>query len=116
MRKAKSMAGFRTYFVCAALAAPWLAGGTENVPRSPYAQWANVPDAGQLKVGLNYQESEAYYIWDARNMYGITVHQQGGERYGIDIRQGYVSFDYGINEKWAADLSIGYTTVGWRAF
>ena len=40
----------------------------------------------------------------------------GGENYGIDVRQGYFTFDYGITEKWAADLNIGATTVGWRPF
>ena len=40
----------------------------------------------------------------------------GGENYGIDVRQGYFTFDYGITEKWAADLNLGATTVGWRPF
>jgi hypothetical protein len=40
----------------------------------------------------------------------------GGENYGIDVRQGYFALQYGINDRWAADLEVGGTTVGWRAF
>jgi hypothetical protein len=39
-----------------------------------------------------------------------------GENYGIDVRQGYFTFNYGITKKWAADLNLGATTVGWRPF
>ena len=43
-------------------------------------------------------------------------YQKNGEHYGIDINQGYLTFQYGITEKWAADLAMGCTTAGWRAF
>ena len=62
-----------------------------------------------------YEESEAYHIWAARKLYNVTV-EASGEKYGIDINQGYFALQYGITEKWAADLNIGGTTVGWRTF
>ena len=46
-----------------------------------------------------------------RQYQNVTV-KSGGENYGIDINQGYFAFQYGITEKWAADLNIGYTTRG----
>lgn len=88
---------------------------TENVPHAPFAQWAEVPQEGQLLTRLTYQESEAYYIWAGNTRYSVTTHAEG-ERYGIDMNQGYLSLQYGLTEKWAADLAIGYTTVGWRYF
>jgi hypothetical protein len=88
---------------------------SENVAHEPFAQWADVPDRGQLVVRLTYEESEAYHFWagDKRHLVDFAAN---GEHYGIDINQGYVSLQYGFTEKWAADLSIGATTVGWRYF
>jgi hypothetical protein len=96
-----------------ALALPAL--GSENVPHAPFAQWADLPTQGQLVVGAFYDESEAYHIWAKNSFHDVTWHANG-ERYGIDINQGWLSFQYGIVDKWAADLSIGYTTSGWRYF
>jgi hypothetical protein len=97
------------------LATPGRVNGSENVPHAPFGQWADVPKPGQLITGLFYVESEAYHIWAKNDYHDITVHAHG-ERYGIDINEGWVVLQYGITERWAADLSIGYTTVGWRAF
>jgi hypothetical protein len=88
---------------------------SEDVPHRPFAQLADLPDAGQFVVGLVYEESEAYHIWASGRQYSVNV-KAAGENYGIDINQGYVALQYGITEKWAADLNIGGTTVGWRAF
>lgn len=96
------------------IAAP-IARATENVAHEPFAQWANVPDYGQLTVRLTYEESEAYHFWANDTRY-LADFPARGEHYGIDINQGYLSLQYGITKKWAADLSIGYTTVGWRYF
>jgi hypothetical protein len=89
---------------------------SENVPHRPYAQWADVPESGQFVFGLVYEESEAYHIWASGKQHDITVNPPDGENYGIDMNQGYLALQYGITEKWAADLSIGITTVGWRSF
>jgi len=101
-----------------ALAITWnarLAQASENVPHAPFAQWATLPARGQLEVGAFYQESEAYYFWDADRRYKADWRQKG-EHYGIDVNQGYLTFQYGITERWAADLAVGYTTAGWRYF
>jgi hypothetical protein len=42
--------------------------------------------------------------------------KNGGEKYGIDINQGYVTLQYGITTKFAADFNFGGTTIGWRFF
>jgi hypothetical protein len=99
-------------FVCAASQS---LRATENVPHASFGEWANVPDHGQLITRLTYQESEAYYFW-ADNTRFKSDYRLRGEHYGIDINQGYLSLQYGLNENWAADLSIGYTTVGSRSF
>jgi hypothetical protein len=88
---------------------------SENAPHAPYAEWADVPDCGQLVTRLTYQESEAYHFWAGSTRHSVDFIADG-EHYGIDINQGYVSLQYGITEKWAADLAFGYTTVGWRYF
>jgi hypothetical protein len=87
----------------------------EDAPHRPFAMWADVPERGQFIVGLVYDESEAYHIWAGNQSHNVTWHS-GGESYGIDINQGYVAVQYGITEKWAADLNVGATTVGWRYF
>lgn len=88
---------------------------SENIPRRPFAQGANLPAPGQLIAGATYEESEAYYVWARNQRTDITV-KSAGESYGIDVNQGYLTLDYGIAEKWAADLNVGATTVGWRSF
>ena len=98
-----------------ALAASPGALASENAPHTPFAEWANVPERGQLVVRLTYQESEAYYFWAGNTRYKVDW-RQNGEHYGIDINQGYLTLQYGLTRKWAADLSVGYTTAGWRYF
>ncbi|MDW8308949.1 MAG: hypothetical protein RMK20_06210, partial [Verrucomicrobiales bacterium] len=87
----------------------------ENVPHRPFAEWAQLPPRGVLEVGAHYQESEAYYFWTADRRYKADF-KKGGEHYGIDVNQGYVALQYGIAERWAADLAVGVTTAGWRFF
>src|SRR5438105_1839394 len=88
---------------------------SENVPHRPFAMWADVPKPREFIVGVVYEESEAYHIWTGHTSHNVTAHADG-ETYGIDVNQGYFSIQYGIMEKWAADLSIGGTTAGWRFF
>jgi hypothetical protein len=88
---------------------------SENVPHPPYAEWADLPDRGQLVTRLTYQESESYHFWAGNTRHAVD-YLDDGEHYGIDINQGYISLQYGLTEKWAADLAVGYTTVGWRYF
>lgn len=87
----------------------------ENVPHAPFAQWADVPDDGDLVTRLTYQESEAYYFWAGNQRYNADYHKNG-EHYGIDNNQGYITLQYGLTPRWAVDLSVGFTTVGWRYF
>ncbi len=90
--------------------------GSENVPHRPFAMWADVPERGQFVVGVVYEESEAYHIWSSGHHYQNITVKSGGEEYGIDINQGYFAIQYGMTEKWAADLNVGVTTAGWRYF
>jgi len=70
-----------------------------------------VPKEGQFVAGLVYQESESYHIWAKRTEYSVKW-KAGGENYGIDINQGYVTLQYGLTEKFALDLNAGGTTSG----
>ena len=101
--------------LCLAIGAVHAALGSENVAQLPFAEWADLPAQGQFILGAVYEQSKSYEIWAGGQQYNIKV-RAGGENYGIDIRQGYFALQYGINENWAADLEIGGTTVGWRAF
>src|SRR5215831_13577777 len=96
------------FLVCAVQA-------SENVPHRPFAMWADVPLKGQFVLGLVYEESEAYHFWAGQNDYNVR-YKAGGESYGIDINQGYFALQYGLTERWALDLNIGATTLGWRSF
>src|SRR5437763_573370 len=80
---------------------------SENAPRKPFAEWADVPAPNQFTMRLWYMESEAYHIWSHGNeRHDITVHKDG-EDYGIDGTQGIIAMEYGITRKWAADLNVG---------
>src|SRR5215475_10053125 len=87
-----------------ALTLPRSALGSENVPHQPYGDWANVLKPGEFSLGLRYDESSSYHIWSSGKQHDITVNSSG-EYYGIDINQGYVTLQYGLNERWTADLS-----------
>jgi len=89
--------------------------GSENVPHRPFALWADLPAPGQFVAGVVYEESEAYHIYVHGQQENVTWHA-GGESYGIDINQGYAALQYGIAPRWAADLNVGYTSLGWRYF
>ena len=88
---------------------------SENAPHRPFGLWADVPERGQFVAGLVYEESEAYHIWTGHEQHNVTW-KSGGEEYGIDMNQGYFALQYGITDKWAADLNFGGTTSGWRYF
>ena len=87
---------------------------SENVAQAPFAYWADVPPEGQFVLGMVYEQSKSYHIYANGQQYNVLV-RAGGENYGIDVRQGYFALQYGINERWAADLEVGGTTVGWRS-
>jgi hypothetical protein len=97
----------------------WLTAETllasENVPHMPFAIWADLPVQGQFVAGIVYAESEAYHIYVNGQSHNVTWHA-AGESYGIDINQGFLTFQYGITPQWAVDLNVGATTIGWRYF
>jgi hypothetical protein len=88
---------------------------SENVAQAPFAYWAEVPPKGQFVLGMVYEQSKSYHIYADGKQYNVLV-KSSGENYGIDDRQGYFALQYGIAERWAADLEVGGTTVGWRSF
>lgn len=106
----------RKLLIIALLAAAANVRAGENEPRRPFAQWADLPDPGQLVFGTFYEQSEAYHVWEQGNHRVPVNTRVDGENYGIDVRQGYFTLDYGLAKHWAADINFGATTVGWRAF
>jgi hypothetical protein len=96
-----------------ALAQPVLA--SEDVPHRPFAYWADLPEKGQFVVGVDYEESEAYHIWASGKYHNVSW-PANGEHYGVDTHQGYLSLQYGLTERWALDLNVGYVSAGWRYF
>ena len=101
-------------FILASLATQTI-HASENVAQRPFAYWADVPAEGQFVLGAVYEQSKSYQVYANDRQYNIKV-EADGENYGIDVRQGYFALQYGITEKWAADLELGATTVGWRSF
>jgi len=96
----------------AAMTSLW---ASENVPHAPFGEWASVPMKGQLLFRADYQESESYHFWAGNDRYKVDF-IKNGEHYGIDINQGFLSLQYGLTARWAADLAMGFTTSGWRYF
>jgi hypothetical protein len=91
------------------------ASASETLPRKPFAEWANLPAEKEFTLRLWYIEAEAYHVWYGRDRRNITVRKQG-EDYGIDPMYGIIAMEYGLSERWAADLNMGYATVGTRSY
>lgn len=108
LTRSRLAASLTLFLACAAQA-------SENVPHRPFALWADLPTEGQFVFGSVYEESEAYHFWAGHDDHNVRF-KAGGESYGIDINQGYFALQYGITERWALDLNLGATTVGWRYF
>jgi len=88
---------------------------TENLVRRPYGEWANLPEPGQFVISPFFGMSEAYHAWEKSSIKNITVEIER-EDYGVDVIQGSIMIEYGIADRWAADLGVGYTSVGTRSF
>jgi hypothetical protein len=88
---------------------------TENAPRQPFAQWADVPEPKEFDLTLWYSESEAYHLWTGNQRQNAND-SHTGEDYGIDKMNGFIMMDYGLYKKWALDLNVGFTTTGSRSF
>lgn len=85
---------------------------SENVPHRPFAQWADVPSQGQFVLGAVYQQAGADVIWASGQRHSAPEDSDSGTH----LNQGYFALQYGINERWAADLSIGFTKATWQDF
>jgi hypothetical protein len=92
-----------------------MALASENVPHRPFAYWADVPDQGQFVAGIVYSEAEAYHIWAGGRIHNVSW-PANGESYGNDNHQGYLALQYGLTERWALDLNVGYVSAGWRYY
>jgi hypothetical protein len=88
---------------------------SENAPQRPFAYWADLPEKGQFVAGFVYEESEAYHMWAGGKYHNVSF-PAGGESYGNDINQGYIALQYGLTERWALDLNVGYVSTGWRFY
>lgn len=106
----------QTAILLLATCAGMLVYAGENEPRRPFAEWADLPAPGQLIFGTLYEQSEAYHVWEQGNNRMAANTRVGGENYGIDVRQGYFTLNYGYDQKWGADVNFGATTVGSRPF
>ena len=101
----------------------WRSPALRPLPSWPPRMWPADPSPngrkclsrGNLCSERGTKESEAYHIWAGNQRVNIT-HKAHGESYGVDRTQGILSVQYGITEKWAADINLGVTTVGWRSF
>lgn len=96
-----------------ALAAPLFGG--ENIPQKPFAQAAYLPEPKQFVISPWYNYSEFFNIWRGTKRESIEVNP-GADSHGFDQNNGIVSVEYGIAPRWAADVTIGYTSVATRSF
>jgi hypothetical protein len=100
--------------VCALLSL-FKASASETLPRKPFAEWADVPPEKRFNIRFWYIEGEAYHVWYGRDRQNVTIQRQG-EDYGIDPMYGVIGMEYGLTDRWAADVNLGYGTVGTRSY
>lgn len=99
----------RLFFVFFVLP-PALIRASENVPYRPFAQWAEVPARSEWVIGAVYDHSDAGNVWVGDQQHSLKTGGQGT----VQIDQGFAAIQYGITERWAADLNVGYTMGSWQ--
>jgi opacity protein-like surface antigen len=85
---------------------------SENIPAKPFAQAVWLPEAHEWWVTPWYQYTEFEKIWRGSRKENITV----GGGHGFDQNDGMLLVEYGIAKNWAADLTVGYTSLATRSF
>ena len=97
---------------CAVAVVPLTVAATENLPQLPVSQVAVLPKAGQFILTPWY----TYNYWKAYLKDGETVHVNVEKEDGFDQNNGMLSLQYGISEKWALDLTVGFCSAAARFF
>ena len=98
--------------VCSFAAAPLIVAGTENLPQLPVPQVVSLPKPGQFIVTPWY----TYNYWKAYWKNAENVHINVEPQDGFDQNNGMVSLQYGLCDRWALDLTVGYASAAARFF
>ena len=81
------------------------------MPAKPFGQTALLPERRQFLLTPWYRSTEFQNVWRGSQHENITV----GDEHGFDQNNGMLLVEYGLKEKWAADLLIGYTGFSTRS-
>ena len=90
----------------------WTAMATENLPRIPFAESARLPEDSQPVITPWYNYSVFRKVWIGDKKTSIEVEPKDD----FELNDGMLGFDYGLNKKFALDLTMGYTSAATRAW
>lgn len=97
----------------ALLALGSVAQASEQHPQKPFAGLVDVPAKGTLVASpwFTYSAFQAY--WEGVDRVSIA---RGDKEYDYEYYSGILMLEYGLWNRWAADLTVGYVDAATRCF
>jgi hypothetical protein len=91
---------------------PILLFATENLPRIPFAESAHLPEPEHLVVTPWYAYSVFRKVWIGDRKTSIEIKPKED----FELNDGMIRLDYGLNQRIAFDLTLGYTSAATRSW
>lgn len=85
---------------------------TENLPRIPFAESAQLPEPNQFVVTPWYYYTVFRKLWIGDKKTSIEIEPQQD----FELNDGMLRVDYGLNERLALDLNVGVTSAATRSW
>src|SRR5258707_6364889 len=89
---------------------PLASMATENLPRIPFAQSAMLPEPNQFVVTPWYNYSVFRKLWIGDTKTSVEVRPKKD----FELNDGMIRLDYGLNQRFALDLTLGYPAAATR--
>lgn len=104
------------HFKCVGLLVGSLAGtlcASEFHPQKPFAQLVDLPAPGQLVATPWFTYTAFQSYWQGRDEVDVSY---GDNEFDVEYYAMFASLEYGLWNKWAVDLTIGYVDEATRVF
>lgn len=85
---------------------------TENLPRIPFAESAQLPEPNQFVVTPWYYYTVFRKLWIGDKKTSIEIEPQQD----FELNDGMLRVDYGVNRRFALDLNVGVTSAATRSW
>ncbi len=89
--------------------------GAENIPRRPFAQAGLMPAPGTW-VGTPWYHCTEFFRYFSHGRQITLETQAGQDSHGFDQNDGQIQVEWGFKKRWAADVTLGFTSAATRSF